>query len=254
MKKIYAMMLCGLIAVAAHAQQDSVYVRMSFNENPWNLPVSEMKGWANYADENGVLKTTHTFSVDVNGEPLNVVLTPSDLDETDYYNAMVRGEDLDGVVKTVLMARTGSTFTFQAPPSMWMAKVAFETYRRWSSGSLYSGDATNNQHVWGKDSVKTRIYKNGALEEEYECWHGDSVEWGLPVCTGQTYLHYIDFWLLPRGGEAGISEVEQRAAAGRVSVVALNGMVLRRDRPRRDALNGLRPGLYIVDGRKVVVK
>ena len=40
---------------------------------------------------------------------------------------------------------------------MWFEKVAFETYRGWASGGLYSDEInTNHQHVWGKDSVKVR--------------------------------------------------------------------------------------------------
>lgn len=244
MKKIYATLAGLMMAATAGAQSDSIYVRMSFNDNPWQLPVSAMRGWANYDDENGVLKDTHTFVVDVNGEQLKAILTPSDLDETDYYNAMVRGEDFnDGnIVKTVLMTRTGSTLTFQAPESMWMAKVAFETYRRWSSGGLYSGDATGNQHVWGKDSLKTRSYMNGSVEVEYECWHGDSINWGLPACTGQTYLHYIDFWLLPRSGATAITEIVNGKPVNS-ECYDMQGRRLKAT-PRR--------GVYIAGGKKMV--
>ena len=250
MKKLYATAVLAFVAITMNAQQDSTYVRMSFNDNPWNLPVSAMKGWSNYADENGCLRDTHTFALDVDGEELQMVLTPTDYRQTDYDNAMVRGEDPDDgdKVKTILMTRIGSTMTFIAPPSKWFAKVAFNTYRRWSSGSLYSGDATNNMHVWGKDSVQVRYQTSAGVEYELPCWSGDSVEWSLPECTGQTYLHYIDFWLLPRPVDAGISEqkVEGKAA----EVMTLDGMLLRRD----GQVDGLKKGIYIVGGKKKVVK
>ena len=247
MKKLYTSIVMVLTTMTASAQQttDSTYVRMSFNDNPWNMPTSEMKGWSQYSDVNGCLTDTHTFVLDVNGEELKVVLTPSNYKLTDYDNCMVRGEDPDDgdKVKTILMARQGSQFTFQAPASMWFAKVAFETYRRWSSGSLYSSDATKNQHVWGKDSLKTRYTTTGGQQYELECWSGDSIEWSLPECTGQTYLHYIDFWLLPREGvQTGIDE---RAAA-----------TLPRDNQLFD-LQGRRltavqkRGIYIAGGKKI---
>jgi len=254
MKKFYTMVALAFSAITAAAQSpDAVYVQMNFNENPWGLPVSAMKGWSNYADENGVFAADQTFTVDVNGEQLKMVLTPSNYKLTDYDNALVRGEDPDDgdKVKTILMTRTGSKMTFIAPPSMWMEKVAFETYRRWSSGSLYSDEKnTNNQHVWGKDSVKTREGFNWVdgkqIPTTFECWIGDSVEWSLPACTGQTYLHWIDFWLLPRNGAAGITEARSNTNAGNVHT--LNGVLLRRN----GKVEGLRKGIYIVNGKKVV--
>ena len=248
MKKLYAVAALLAVSLSTEAQQDSTYVRMSFNDNPWNLSVSEMKGWANYADENGILTDTHTFTIDVNGEELKMVLTPTNPKLTDYENAMVRGEDLDGIVKTVLMTRAGSTMTFVAPPSMWFAKVAFETYRRWSSGGLYSSDATNNQHVWGKDSVKVRYYMEAGEEKSYGCWEGDSIEWSLPECTGQTYLHWIDFWLLPRPVDTAIRE--QPMEAKEADVLSLDGMLLRRD----GQTESLKKGIYIVGRKKIVVR
>ena len=250
MKKILTLlMMCW--AISAAAQNDSIKVRMDFNANPWNLPTSEMRGWGNYADENGCLPKTTNFDIDVNGETLRMVLTPSDLDETDYDNCMVKGEDYDdgNKVKTILFTRIGSTMKFIAPASLWMAKVSFNIYRRWSSGGLYSGPTTNNEQVWGKDSVKVREYPGGVT---VQCWSGDSVEWSLPACTGQTYLHHIDFWLLPRQS-ASVQEVNAEEAAT-VDVVTAEGIVVRKNAPRKQSLKGLRKGLYIVNKKKYTVK
>lgn len=250
MNKIFTFMLM-FVSLSVYAQSDSIQVRMDFNANPWGLPTSEMRGWSNYADETGCLPKTTNFDIDVNGETLRMVLTPSDLDETDYDNCMVRGEDFDDgdKVKTILFERTGSTMTFVAPPSLWFAKVAFSTYRRWSSGSLYSGTATNNEHVWGKDSVKVRTYPGGI---EVESWHGDSIEWGTPACTGQTYLYHIDFWLLPRQ-TASVSEISSDKQET-VDVTTPEGIVVRRNVSRKQAFKGLKKGLYIVEKKKYNIK
>ena len=107
MKKLYATMVMAFAAMTASAQQttDSTFVRMSFNDNPWNLPTSEMKGWSQYNDEKGCLSDTHTFSLDVNGEELKVILTPSNYKLTDWENCMVRGEDPDDGDKVKTIAR-----------------------------------------------------------------------------------------------------------------------------------------------------
>ena len=208
-------MLFGVIltlnAVAqAEMRGDTTFVHFDFNQNPWNLPTSEMKGWANYADENGCLRDTHTFTWDVNGEDLKIILTPTDYRLTDYDNCLVKGKNPDNndAIETILFTRMGSTFTFVAPPSYYMKKVAFNVYRRWSSGGLYSGDTTNGMYVWGKDSVKVRHQTIAGTVIELPCWSGDSIEWSLPACGGQTYLRYIDFWLLPRNSLSKNCEIK----------------------------------------------
>ena len=254
MKKIYTTILLAFVAVCMYAQSpDATYVRMSFNDNPWNLPVSAIQGWSKYADENGILPETHTFIIKVNDEDLKMILTPSNYMLDEYENCMVRGDAVgegnDGVIKTMLFTRTGSTMTFVAPPSMWMEKVAFKTYRRWSSGGLYSSEKeTNGLHVWGKDSVKVRYYMESGVEKSYPCWDGDSVQWSLPECSSQTYLHWIDFWLLPRE-TAGITNLRTTDAKNG-NILTLDGILVRRN----GKLEGLRKGVYIKDGKKIVVK
>lgn len=254
MKKLYTTVMMALTAMTASAQQDSLFVRIDFNENPWQLPVSipnrdlpNGKGnWSVVDDETGCFEDTHTFTWPVaEGQDIQLVLTPSNWKLTDYMNAMVKTHDLnesDEPIITMLWMRRGSQLTFKAPEKYWFAKVVFDEYRNWASGSLYSGDATNNNHVWGKDSLQTRIWE--ATGEELPCWSGDSVEWSLPECTGNTFLRAIEVWLLPRETAVipdGISE--QTVNRNDSQLFDLQGR-------RLSALP--RKGIYVVNGKKIV--
>ena len=263
MKKLYAMVAMLFVTLAVSAQsKDSIRVRMDFNENPWNLPVSipnydlgEKVNWSKVDDETGCLFDEYTFTWPVGTGNIQVVLTPANPKLQGFHeNIMVKAHDLNETgepIRTMLWFYAGSQLTFKAPEGLWFAKVAIDTYRSWASGGLYSGDATDNQHVWGKDSVQVRYTydKNGKLLYTQDCWTGDSVEWSLPENTGSTRLKYIDFWLLYRKGySAGISQLDADAKSG--DVYSFDGVLLRRD----GQLNALPKGVYIVNRRKVVVK
>lgn len=254
MKKLYATIAMAFVTMTASAQTDSTYVRIDFNLNPWNLPVSipnrDQPGgkgnWALVEDETGCFQDTHTFDWEVTeGETIQLELTPSNWKLTDYMNAMVYTHNLnetDEPLETMLWMRRGSQLTFKAPKSYWFAKVAFDVYRNWANGSIYSGDATNNQHVWGKDSLKNKVWE--ATGDLLPCWDGDSVQWSLPECTGNTYLRYIDVWLLPRDGVlAGIEELPAAALPKQNELFDLQGRRLKAV-PRK--------GIYVNGGRKIV--
>ena len=260
MKKIYTTLAMMFIAITASAQTDSIRVRIDFNENPWGLPVSipnrdkgmlkengKTYNWSVVDDETGIITDTYTFDRAVGNGKIQLVLTPANPKLSDYDNAMVMTHDLneaDEPIITMLWMRRGSQLAFKAPDDLWFAKVVFGEYRNWSSGSLYSSDLTDGHHVWGKDSVKTRITTAGGQEYILDCWSGDSVDWTLPECTGNTYLKYIDIWLLPRDAEAyaaGISE--KRATLPRdEQLFDLQG--------RRS--KATRRGIYVTGGKKVV--
>ena len=258
MKKLYATIAMALMAMTADAQsQNAINVCIDFNQNPWNLPVSipnrdkDPNGgwginWAKVDDETGVLEDIYTFDWPVaDGETIQLVLSPANYKLTDYLNAMVKTHNLDITdepIETMLWMRRGSTLTFKAPQSYWFEKVVFNEYRNWANGSLYSGDATNGHHVWGKDSVKTRITESGGQEYVLECWSGDSVEWSLPECTGSTYLRHIDVWLLPRDGvDVGITHLPSPNAPHPSPIYDLQGR-------RLNAMPA--KGMYLRDGKK----
>ena len=156
MKKFFTSMLFAFVAISASAQSpNATYVRIDFNQNPWNLPVSipnrDKPGgsgnWSLVEDETGCFENTHTFEWPVSeGEIIQMVLTPSNWKLTNYMNAMVKTHNLemaDEPIETMLWMRRGSTMTFKAPKDMWFEKMAFEKYRNWASGGLYSGEDSN---------------------------------------------------------------------------------------------------------------
>lgn len=266
MRKFYATIFFALMTLTASAQSaDAVYVRVDFNLNPWNLPVSIPNrdtapnngwgvSWSLVEDVTGCFTDTHVFDWDVNGEKILLTLTPANYKLTDYDNALVKTHNLDITeepIETMLWMRRGSTLSFKAPESMWFEKIAFNKYRNWANGSLYSSELTNYETIWGKDSVKVRETVSGGQTYRLDCWSGDSVEWSLPECTGNTFLRYIDIWLLPRK-TTGINELKANSRS--VSVSTLDGVLLRRERNHENAFEGLRKGIYIVNGKKYVVK
>ncbi len=256
MKKLYTTILTALVAMTASAQQpaDSTYVRIDFNLNPWNLPVSipnrDQPGgsgnWALVEDETGCFEDTHVFDWEVSdGQTIQLELTPSNWKLTDYMNAMVythNFNEADEPFETMLWMRRGSQLTFKAPEGYWFAKVALDVYRNWSGGSLYSGDETGGLYVWGKDSVKSRPWPSTG--ELLPCWEGDSIEWSLPENTGNTFLRFIDVWLLPRNGATAVTPLHTTDSR-QGDVFSIDGVLLRRD----GRLEGLRKGLYIVNGK-----
>lgn len=252
--------LCTMIALTASAENDSIKVRLDFNENPWNMATCPYftkdngnKSWSqpSYTPEASRLTKTTVFDIPACGDKISISVTPSDPDETDYDNAMVRDENYNNndIVETYLYMYTGSTMTLKAPKGYRMAKVAFDTYRSWASGGLYSGEATDNQHVWGPDSVQTRYYEVGGVEYSYPCWSGDAFEWSLPATTSATRLRYIDFWLLPADAASVDALVEEKRL---VNVIQPNGVIVRRSIRKEDALEGLPKGTYIIDDRKYI--
>lgn len=252
--------VCSVVALSASAQNDSIQVKMDFNENPWNIPTCSYfvkdngkKSWSypSYEPAASRLDKTTVFDVAVGDGKLTMTVTPSDLDETDYDNAMVRDEDYDSaesVINTYLYMFIGSTMTFQAPEGYRMAKVKFNTYRTWSSGGL-----SNNDLTWGPDTAKIYIHYDDKGEEMYRTnsWSGDAKCWSTPACTGGTRLRSIDFWILP-DGESGIASVATEPKS--VSVVSVNGAVMNVPAKRSDAVADLPKGVYIIDGRKHVVQ
>lgn len=252
--------LCSMVTLGASAQNDSVHVTMDFNENPWNIPTCSYfvkdngkKSWSypSYNPESSRLDKTTVFDIATCGGKLTLTVTPSDLDETDYDNAMVRDEDYDStesLISTYLYMFTGSTMTFQAPEGYRMAKVKFNTYRSWASGGL-----SNNDLTWGPDTAKIFIHYDDKGEETYRVnsWNGDEKCWSTPACTGGTRLRNINFWLLP-AGESGITSFATEPKA--VSVVSVNGTVMNGGAKGSDAVANLPKGVYIIEGRKHVVQ
>lgn len=259
--KFICAVVCAMFALTASAANDSLYVRMDFNANPWGYAVAIPKG-TSYSkvdlDESPMasfLSKNTDFTAKVNDQTITMTVTPSDLDETDYDNCLFYTYDYDADMSgdtrmNVLRMAIGSTMKFKAPENYRFAKVTFNTFRVWASGGL-----TSFNNTWGPDTAK--VYQNinskGELVWEVDAWYGDEKAWSTPACTGTTMLRYIDFWLLPLVDESAISSVatEQKAV---VNVTRADGTVVRRNVRREDATSALPKGVYIVDDKKYIVK
>ena len=179
----------------------------------------------------------------------------------EFYTSFLIGtkpEDLEKAIGkkiNVLYTQPGTTMRFEAPEGHWFGKMVFYCFHspNFMVGDEYEelfeyeyNNTLFNQKlkVWTPASPKISQY-------DMNIWEGD--ERNILFCYPYFNAHFvkIDIRLVPIYFY-GISEVTPPRE--RVNVYSLNGVALRRDRLRRDALNGLRPGLYIVDGKKVVVK
>ena len=84
MRKFYATLCLAMMAMTSFAQEqnDTTYVMMDFNQNPWGYPVTEVtKGWApDYTDREspGAILDNKDFSWPVSeGSSKKVKVTPA---------------------------------------------------------------------------------------------------------------------------------------------------------------------------------
>lgn len=257
-KKLFTA-LCSVVALSASAQNDSLYVRMDFNANPWGYAVATPVGtsWSKVdldnSPEASFLSKNTDFTAKAGDATVTMTVTPTDLDETDYDNCLFYTYDYDvdmsgNTRMNVLRMAIGSTMKFKVSEGYKMAKAQFNTFRNWAHGGLsYTG------MTWGPDT--THVYKNlndkGEVTWEADVWYGDEYNWSTPACTGTTMLRYIDFWVLADGG-TGIKDVATEPKA--VSVVSANGIVMQGGIKGSGAVANLPKGVYIIDGKKHVVQ
>lgn len=244
--------LGAMLCASASAQQDTVYVRMDFNANPWNFPTASiLKGWSTVDWDNApagsIFSKTTEFPIAVGEGTLKMTLTPSDLDETDYENVYVYGPNYDiamdgSVMENFLFTYTGSKMTFTAPEGFSMSRVSIEVFRTWASGGLSLNPVTNC-HTWGPDSAKVVTVVQAGQSYTYDAWSGDSIEWSLPACTSSTRLRYIDFWLLPTS-DAAITTIENDNNQEE-RLYSIDGRLM-------PANAAPQKGLYIINGRKTL--
>lgn len=257
--KTFFAAFCAMTALTASAQNDSLYVRMDFNANPWGYTVAIPVGTSyskvdlDNSPAASLLSKEADFTAKAGDATITMTVTPTDLDETDYDNCLFYTYDYDADMSgetrmNVLRMAIGSTMKFKVSEGYRMAKAKFNSFRVWASGSLSSLDMT-----WGPDSV--HVYQNkdnkGEVVWENDVWYGDAYNWSTPACTGTTMLRYIDFWVLP-DGETAIKNVatEQKT----VNVVSADGALVRSAAKGNNAVANLPKGVYIVDGKKFVVK
>lgn len=250
----------AMVALSASAENDSIKVVLDFNSNPWGYSVAIPKGtsWSKVdLDESPAaawLSKNVDFTAEASGVKATMTVTPSDLDETDYDNCLFYTYDYDNDMSgdtriTVLRMAIGSTMKFTAPEGYRMAKATFNSFRNWASGGLSSCNST-----WGPDTAKVYQSKNskGEVTWEIDSWYGDDKEWSTPACTGTTMLRDITIWFLPIKDETAVATLKQDDST--VNVTRVDGVVVRRNVRREDAVADLPKGVYIVEDKKYIIK
>lgn len=270
MKKLYATLLFAMMAMTSFAQEqnDTTYLMFDFNLNPWNYPTSAKaeKGWGpDYDDETGaILKTTNfTWPIAENSDKVvTVTVYPIDWDEYSRPAVLMRGENYDvhcadgntDSIMTVLFTNPGTTMRFTTPEGYKFGKMLFYDYR--SSYFLLDteeivlaerlGSIHEDTHkIWVPETPKVNQYN-------YDCWEGDETNILFNnVAYFKGNFMKIDMRLVPDGSAAISEQLLPATAVG--TAYDLQGRRLGDTRYDVREL-GLRKGVYIVGGKKQIVK
>jgi len=263
MKKIYSTLLLALMSLTAFAQEqsDTTYVMLDFNENPWGYPLTTtQRGWGpDYTDETGAIFEDKDFTCPIaegSDKLVTVTVYAVDLDEYSKPAAYACVDnDGDGQAAgytsekiNVLFTNPGTTMRFKAPAGYKFGKMVFynfhspnfmvgDEYEEEYGYELNGSSFTHKLKVWTPASPKKNSY-------DYQIWEGDesNILFNYPYFTA--HFMKIDIRLV-KGEASGIKEASSQTSNIQ-KVTSLDGRTLNRD--------GLRKGIYIVDGTKRVVK
>ncbi len=249
----------------AQEQNDTTYVMMDFTQNPWGYPVTEVtKGWApDYKDWDspGAILKEMDFSWPVSegsAEKIKVTLYPVDLDEYEkvsvYANyelgeADVAALGINAGKTTMLYTQNGTTMRFEAPDGYKFGKMVFYNYRNanFLVGDeyeeefeyVYNNDTFKQKlKVWTPDSPKKNQY-------DYNIWEGDAKNILFNYPYFSAVFVKIDVRLVP-DGSAGIKEMGVGSQESG-EIYDLQGRSVNKSET-------LRNGLYISNGKKLLVK
>ncbi len=266
MRKFYATLCLAMMAMTSFAQEqnDTTYVMMDFNQNPWGYPVTEVtKGWApDYTDWDspGAILDNKDFSWPVSegsSKKVKVTLYAVDLDEYEKVSVYASYE-LDEVdvaalgtnaqKTTMLYTTNGTTMRFEAPDGYKFGKMVFYNFRNanFLVGDEYEEEfeyVYNNEtfkqklKVWTPDSPKKNQY-------DYDIWEGDAKNILFNYPFFSAVFVKIDIRLVS-DGTAGITELKKDDSEGQA--FTLDGRAVSKS-------NTLQKGLYISNGKKYVVK
>ncbi|SDG60598.1 hypothetical protein SAMN04487901_10629 [Prevotella communis] len=262
MKKLYATILMAMMAMVSMAQEtnDTTYVMMDFNANPWSYSATELtsKWYPDYTDLDspGAILNEKDFSWPVSeGSSSNVKVTvyPVDLDEYSKVSvyasytldeADVAALGINAGKTNMLYTQPGTTMRFEAPAGYKFGKMVFYNYR---NANFLVGDDYEEEFeyeynntvfkqklkVWTPASPKKNAY-------EYDIWQGDDTNVLFNYSYFSAIFVKIDIRLVPNGS-AGIGKIVN----GKSSNGACYDLQGRR-------VNVKEKGIYIVDGRKIV--
>ena len=266
MRKFYATLCLAMMAMTSFAQEqnDTTYVMMDFNQNPWGYPVTEVtKGWApDYTDWDspGAILDNKDFSWPVSegsSKKVKVTLYAVDLDEYEKVSVYASYELNDAETAALgiaagktnmLYTQPGTTMRFEAPDGYKFGKMVFYNFRNanFLVGDEYEEEfeyVYNNEtlkqklKVWTPDSPKKNQY-------DYDIWEGDAKNILLNYPYFSAVFVKIDIRLVS-DGTAGITELKKDDSEGQA--FTLDGRAVSKS-------NTLQKGLYISNGKKYVVK
>ena len=255
------MMAMAMMAMTAMAREanDTTYVMMDFNLNPWNYGVREVtsKWYPDYADYDspGAILNETDFSWPVSegsASKVKVTVYPVDLDEYSKVSVYASYE-LDGAEtaglggikagKTnMLYTQPGTTMRFEAPKGYKFGKIVFYNYRNanFLVGDEYeeefeyeynSATFTQKLKVWKPTSPKKNAY-------DYDIWQGDETNILFNYPFFSAVFVKVDIRLVP-DGNAGVGATLNDKKDN--TIYDLQG---------RKVNGNLRKGVYIQEGRK----
>jgi len=163
MKKFYSTLLLACIGLTVFAQEqnDTTYVMLDFNKNPWNYVVREVtSGWTpDYkVHTDGAILEETDFSWPIaegSSEKVKVTLYV-DLEEIQNDKVPVYAsyelEAADAATLEIpagktkmLYTQTGSSMRFEAPAGYQFGKMVFYTYR---NSNILVGDEYNEEYEY----------------------------------------------------------------------------------------------------------
>ena len=286
MRKIFttAFMLIAAMTASAQDNNDDILVTLDFNQNPWNYSVRQStdkdawggtqvcpKGTKDYFNLDGSLLTDKDFSwpmPDGSGstDKIKVTLYAVDLDEFNavsvYGNyplndAEAAGCCVEAGYRNILFTRPGTTMRFESPKGFKFKKLVFNCY---SMNNILTGDGAYDEEYeytyngntfktkrkyWTPESPKFYEGETAGTPFKYGMWDGDATNVLFNYIYFGAYFVTIDMTLTP-DGSSGISNLQTTKKESN-TMTTLDGRTVNKS-------EGLRKGVYIVDGKKVVVK
>ena len=251
-----------MMAMVSMAQEsnDTTYVMMDFNANPWGYSATEVtsKWQPDYTDlySPGAILSEKDFSWPVSegsSSKVKVTVYPVDLDEYSKVSvyasytldeADVAALGINAGKTNMLYTQPGTTMRFEAPAGYKFGKMVFYNYR---NANFLVGDDYEEEfeYEYNKTVFKQKLKvwtpalpKKNAYE--YDIWQGDDTNVLFNYSYFSAIFVKVDIRLVPNGS-AGIGEIVKGKSSNGVCY-DLQG--------RR--VNAKEKGIYIVDGRKIV--
>ena len=262
MKKLYTTIAFALMAMTSMAQEanDTTYVTMDFNQNPWNYPVREVtEGWRPDTkdwDSPGAILDDTDFSWPVSeGSPdkIKVTLYAVDLDE--YANVSVYGHvEINEAEASsfgtseekinVLYTQPGTTMRFEAPDGYKFGKMVFYCFH---SPNFLVGDEYEEEFEYEyNNSVfkqKLKVWKPTSPKQNsynYDCWEGDDKNILFNYPYFNAHFVKIDIRLVPDPTSA-IQEFVNGTSSNS-TYFNLQGCKVK----------AVQKGIYVTNGKKIV--